>query len=469
MFSSRNISNAILAILFIFFLTSSVPSAVCQKNYDNWIFGSGAHVSFQDGRAVVMPVYEGSEDYHNSHNMHDYFVAYSDDYGNLLFYCYLVKKNGVLYFEVADFENRVIYNDSFVSAFDFGICNIGDNENKDVHHLFVKKENAKVGSVHELHHLIINCAKGIVSLASHDVYRGLRIDDFVTVSVNDYPCLIVYNDEEGCLKTFEVSDSLMLVSTARDFKMTTTVYRSNLRISADGSFLLFKNGEKYYRTEIGEYGDVAGKVDMGIDSVSCFEFSPSGEYLFCGKYGKTKSEFMVIRYRIVGSIHKASEVADTIVVLRKQMSGDIFNSRSDMIVGPDGNIYLGFSGDGYVSVIESPDAPSNDCKFNYQALYLDGAVCENSFLHVPRYLPSFLYAVECGSASFDYRGIGAKKVSWDFGDGVIAEGRHVVHNFMSFGICNVTMSVLFHNDEMKTVSKFVKIPKQVSLPKIIRE
>lgn len=468
MYLSRNISSIISWLLITIFLASRVFPAACQKNYDNWIFGKGAYVSFKKGTAEAMPPLENDGCY----------LAYSDKEGNLLFSISCKRKHSEKnsndwFMELSDAKGMsIICFKMYLNGYDYTkACGVADSQNKNIYHVFVyladidfKGEKIQKG----FHHIKLYVDLAEVSLVSDDIYEDFNVDDFVALNVGNYTKLVVFDNSGKKIKTYDISDVIALESeTYNPYTLSLSPYKSLIWLSPDGSYFLFKDGVRFCKVEFDVFGNILTIKDICIKNVHCIEFSPSGDYLFCGQFGETKSEYLILRYCVanIGKDHDAK--ADTIACLKKAFGE--FTFRNDMLVGPDGNIYVGFYMDEYLSVIENPDSPLSECKFNYQSLYLNGAFFANSFQHVPRYLPAFRYTDRCGTVDFYYCGELAEKLLWDFGDGAASTEKNPIHYYRQSGTYEITLRAFFSENESKIVKRNLKIPKQVPTPQIICE
>lgn len=468
MYSSQNISSIQIAILIIIlFLTSRASTAVCQKNYDNWIFGDGAEVSFVHGTAEAMPPREKAY----------YFFAYSDDNGNLL--CYGHSHNAITNdkgtFEISDRYGNVLTRCSafLPQIYQYSkVCCISDCHDNSIYHVFFSYRERQYTNDHavdkyKLHHIRLLIEGGNASLFSQEVYDDFVVDDFVALNVGNFPRLVVFDKGKSKIKVYDISAQMTLTSETDNPYQNSPTVRSEIRTSPDGANLIFECGTNYYKVEFDDYGNISPVIATNLKDVHCIEFSQSGDYIFAGKYGARKNEYLILRYK-TSNLYKVSNIeADTIACLKKDFGE--FTRRNDMLIGPDGNIYVGFYKDGYLSAIEKPESPLPECKFNYRSLYLNGALFANSFHHVPRYLPTFRCNDFCGTTSFNYCGTSAEIVLWDFGDGNSSAESNPVHSYKEPGTYEVTLHTIFPGKADRTVKRQVSINKSIAAPRIIPE
>ena len=302
MYSSQNISSIQIAILIIIlFLTSRASTAVCQKNYDNWIFGDGAFVSFQDGTPDVKPPLKDRY----------YYFAYSDANGELLFYCYAESAGGKV--AIADCEgNRITDVDVYFPRLYLytKVCCITDMKDKNIFHVIISSKESDGGNG-VLHHIILKTDNRNVSVAKCAEYEDFVADELSAINIGGSSKLIVFDNTNGKIKVYRVSGEISLVAETDNPFPANPQVRSNIWQSPDGSFVYYIHGNIFYKVEM----DGLRISDTGIRNAHCIEFSQSGDHFFCGRYGVDKTEYIISRYA-TNDLNRC----DTIAVLKKKLA-----------------------------------------------------------------------------------------------------------------------------------------------------
>jgi hypothetical protein len=449
--------NFKLFLFLIFFLTGCSFTAICQKNFDNWIFGRGVYMSFKNGNPEII-----SLDTHN----YCYF-ALSDDSGNLLFYCSLATKN---IFHISDQNNKYIYDLKLEHITSCRVWASADVKNPKLYHVFVYHEKTSDISFHRLHHIKLEITDSGLTVLSDKIYDDRIMSDFVLVPSGDVLRLITFESEKK-IRIYNVNDDIALNSET-DFSEELKFYiEPAVILSPDcADFYIIYN---YRILKIG-YDNINGII-TGLQNIDYprelleFEFTLSGNHVICAEYGNNHIEF--VRYNITDFLCNRFEKYELIQSIDVHDYDKYQKANLDMLSGPDGNIYVGFLANTYLSVIENPDAALPECRYISDKIDLGGRKFGRAFQQLPRFSPNFQVSNKsCFELAFCYIGYPVQSYLWDFGDNTEQSTEtSPVHVYEKSGKYTVKLTVTFSSGETKTIEKNIVVNPPLEKPKLIVE
>ncbi len=440
----------------IFFLTGCSFTAICQKNFDNWIFGEGSYMSFKNKHPEI-----------TSLDTHNYcYFSMSDDSGNLLFYCSLAAKN---IFHISDKNNKSIYN---LKDCLFGHTKINvavDINNTNLYHVFLYVEHPKDGSFHCLHHIKIEYKNNKIVVISDKTF-DMIISDFVLVPSGNVLRLITFESGKK-IRIYDVNDDIVLNSETDFTENILSQMKTSIILSPDcANFYIFYN---HHIWEIG-YDNIKGII-TGFQNINYprllqdLEFTLSGNHVICAEYDNNHIKF--VRYNITDFLCNRFEKYELIQSIDVHDYDKYQKANLDMLSGPDGNIYVGFLANTYLSVIENPDAALPECRYISDKIDLDGRKFGRAFQQLPRFSPNFQVSNKsCFEFAFCYIGYPVQSYLWDFGDNTEQSTEtSPVHVYENSGKYTVKLTITFSSGETKTIEKNLVVNPPLEKPKIIVE
>ena len=418
-------------------------------------------MSFKNGDTEITSLYT-----------HNYcYFALSDDSGNLLFYCSLDSKN---VFHISNQNHKYIYDLQVESYISTQVCASVDAREKNIYHVFVYYEkNFDRSFFHRLHHVQLEIHDSELTIKSDKTYDNLIISDFTLVPSGDLLRLITFESGRK-IRIYNVDDDIALVSET-DFSENFTARRnSQVILSPDYTnfYIIYSNR---ILLEIG-YNCINGTI-TGFHNINYprqllkFEFSQSGNYVICAEYDENKDEIEFVRYNVTDFSNCRFEKYDLIQSIDCESNNYYGRRNLDMLLGPDGNIYIGFLRNTYLSEIENPDAVLSECKFIFDKINLQGRKFGNAFQQLPRFSPNFQVSNKsCFEFAFCYIGYPVQSYLWDFGDNTEQSTEtSPVHVYEKSGKYTVKLAVTFSSGETKTLEKNLVVNPPLEKPKLIVE
>jgi PKD repeat protein len=197
--------------------------------------------------------------------------------------------------------------------------------------------------------------------------------------------------------------------------------------------------------EVLQFDNATGVVSNAISQVLDFafgvEFSPNSKYVYIGKERFSTDTGSVHQYDI--SVMDSSLIAASKV----RVAATPGISLSGMQLGPDNKIYVSQMMHGSIGVINSPNSQGAATNFVASHVNLGGKMC---FRNLPVFFPSlitnqnttFNYTVSANCATVNFTGVstvtGPLTWQWDFGDGNVATGQNVSHTYPTGGSASYT-------------------------------
>ncbi len=209
-------------------------------------------------------------------------------------------------------------------------------------------------------------------------------------------------------------------------------------------------------------GIVGGYATLTFDSNDFpygIEFNASGNILYVSSTDSRPGRIYQFDLSLVDpELIKAS----------KQLVGVNNNGKvGAMKRGPDGKIYVAQVYNEYVGVISYPDSLGSACKYDYQAVHLNGGKCHYGLpadVSADFFIPEIFAENFClGDETVFYPddSLDVDSIEWYFGEEAIilpdqSGSLYGKHSYQSFG--NFTcMAVLYHFDETDTIFKDIYI------------
>lgn len=198
---------------------------------------------------------------------------------------------------------------------------------------------------------------------------------------------------------------------------------------------------------------------MTIAHHSHFALSECGEYI----YFLTSSPIIDYDYRFYYILRSQIDNVefqkfDTISYIKR-----LYDSNGDIILAPNGNIYICQLRNNYLHTIKNTDAA--ECEFIENDIKLIG---EKGSRYFPKtFLPSFNFDVQkqCNDVIIEYIGYPIESVEWDFGDdSKKIFGTNVSHQYSLSGNYTITMTANLKDGTKKIVKKNVSISNLVKKP-----
>lgn len=356
--------KSILPTLILFSFTASFLTKTCaQGENDNWIFGSGCHLSFRNGFPEIRPSVP-------QFKTQEGCTTVSDENGNLLFYSdgirvwnryHEVMQNGYgLLGHPSSTTSCVIVPQPENDGMYYIFCvdaNQGSNRYKFTYNIVDIRMNAGRGSViRKNEHIVAPCDEKIA------VTRHCNGKDFWIVTHLAKSNVFAAYMLSGRGLSSDVVYSSTQYSYSPDYEI------GYLKFSPDGQFLASANGHSQvleilrFDKQNGNISDWTydREISAGDQSFYGLAFSASGRMLYASLLDRGK----VFQYDL--SLPKND------IRLKKTLIISMRNRIGGMQLAKDNRIYIsnGYSSP-YLNRINNPDMPGMECTPELKALHFD--------------------------------------------------------------------------------------------------
>ena len=426
--------------LLIFFLVFFSLNVCAQKEFYNWLRSSNEIVKFSDnGETQITNI--------DNIKLNDLSVfSISDKYGNLAFYgdnTTIYSNEGEILWQI---DNRIVihFHPNYVAY---------NVKNKSEFYLMFPTETrfylgGKPGE-YKLHFFTLNVdTKEIVSEKIVN-YDNLSSAFFVlkdATGTKYWVCIVKKNSKEAESYLFSDGEIENYVSFTINQELTAFI-NYDTKISPDQKKIYVSYNEEIREVD---FDNSTGKItnqsifykynENKNANNSCFEFSSDGEYIFITDYDNNENAIIQYKYPTLEKIKSFSIGSITV---------------EDMLLGPDGNIYISQK-NGYYGVISENQ---NEYTYNPQALEHKNRLPLDLFPKYIRYLQNFnCINRSCLETEFVYLGFPAKSYQWDFGDNSKKSTEiSPKHTYQNAGNYTVTLTVALNDVETKTISKNITV------------
>jgi hypothetical protein len=242
-----------------------------------------------------------------------------------------------------------------------------------------------------------------------------------------------------------------------------------LKVSPDGSKIASANNTAF-NVGIYNFDNSTGTIEHlvtdnnytnpgGYDQGGPYgvEFSPNSSFLYIGEW---KANRRIHQYDL-------SSGDPTTILESRQVVASVGQGSSPigaLQLGPDNRLYIARYQSGYISRINQPNNPGNDCGFVENALNLSGRQCNYG---LPPFIQSFFYL----SADFFWdepaclgyptqfytsASDNPDSVKWTFPGGVTFTELNPVYTFPSTGFYSITLEVFLYG-QSKSVGHFLQV------------
>jgi gliding motility-associated-like protein len=407
-----------------------MSSATAQRN-KNWYFGNYNAFKFENDTVIALS--------NSAMLAAKNSVSMSDRDGNLLFY-----SNGFTVWNrsgnIMDNGDGLYGNNELYFTGSFQVVNAAPMPGNDsLYYLFHYQYTS--GYIPNYCYSIINMAanSGLGKvIVKNIVFSPQAASSLVTVQhANNRDFWIIARDENYLIyKSYLLSDTgLSSQPVISDYYMPTPIsrYEGNMRLSPDRRLALLALGSNsssigngrlfHFNSTTGILSNLSLTNNDSI--VSSFCFSPNSKRIY---------------YQYLDKLYQHTIVNDSIL----PSSSNAFQLQSitstDLEAGPDGRIYLSYSGGNtqLISCILNPNDSGAACNFKDTVLLLTNGNA-NSLNWLPtfysginsRYLALYIKQTACNSFSFVF-GSNSKGVTvkhWDLGDGTIMPDSSFTHTY----------------------------------------
>ncbi len=284
-----------------------------------------------------------------------------------------------------------------------------------------------------------------------DFARGLFMNFYV---YDDTLYFMYYNERSKQLVLNKLFDKQLVPISYFDFPISEEYnqWDYSIAFSPDLSKLFISLRTELY---VMDFDPVAGNLSnlksINVEGLCHFAFSECGEYIYLLK----KSDEGIDDYRM--SILRCK--LDSVSSNEFELVGRIdrrFTIVSDIILAPDGNLYVSEMNHKYLHLIKNTDA--DDCEFVENAIFLNGGKGGRSFPKT--FIPSCNFSVskQCNDVGMKYIGYPPQSVEWNLGDDCKSEfGTEVSHQYQSSGTYTISMMVQLKGGIRKTINKKVSV------------
>ncbi len=406
-----------------------------QKNYKLIHIGTKLNLDFNECPPVAKTM----------NNKWSDFI--SDDLGNLAF--------GIVAGDIVDFDGRCILKMDSRIQFVYNPMIARSTDISERYYLvYVPRFNE--GDFF----LRIVCVEGdrasgykaeIIKEEEGDFARGLFMNFYV---YDDTLFFMYYNERSKQLVLNKLSDKQLVPISYFDFPISEEYnqWDYSIAFSPDLSKLFISLRTEVYAMD---FDPVAGRLSnlksMNIEGLCHFAFSECGEYIYILKAsneGIDDRRMSILRCKLDSVSSNGFEFIGSI---DRQ-----YTIVSDIILAPDGNLYVSEMNHKYLHLIRNTDA--DKCEFLENAVYLNGDKGPRYFLKT--FIPSCNFSIskQCNDVSMKYIGYPTQSVEWNWGDGGKNEfGTTVSHQYQSSGTYTISMTAKLKDGISKAINKKLTI------------
>ena len=381
-----------------------------QGEANNWFFGNGAAVTFNNGPPVMLT---GS-----SMNAFEGCSSISDGLGNLLFY-----SNGQ---SVWDANNNVMPNGTGLmgqaSATQSGVV-VPKPLSTNIYYVFtLPTGGSSIGLRYSEVDMSLNGGLGDVTV-NKNVLVAPNMTEKLTAAVhanNTDIWVIAHHSGSNCFHSFLVTATGVQTTPVVSCAGLSNGYAVGyMKVSPDGTKLA-ANLYGWNQVEVFNFDDQTGVVSGPLVQIPSpnnadygLEFSPDGTKLYNSGDGSN-----IIRQYDVSLGNPAAIIASQTIIGTAGVA-----TVGALQLGPDEKIYCSRKNSNYLGVIDQPNLAGTACNYIDTAVFLGTGSCVYG---LPNYIQSFF------NVSIDYTGnclgdttffslldtTGLDSIFWDFGDPV---------------------------------------------------
>lgn len=360
-----------------------VFTAVCQKEGNNWYFGTGTGITFNTNPPSFIP---GS-----SMNTYEGCSSVSNENGDLLFYTdgqtVFTKNNLVMMNGTGLFGHFSSTNSAVI------LQNPGSNKN--LYYVFTLSER---GDSKGLNYSIVDMSEesglGKVTQKNINLINAPLCEKLATSRNCDGSgfWLVVHGFNNDLFYALEFTDGKFGAPISSKTGSLHPSYNGSggVNATASGSMRISNNGKKLAlaigwsnKVELFDFNSKTGVVSSPVylhthDKPYGIEFSPNSNYLYVSDL--TPNNY-ISQYEIISRIETVIQNSKTIVgKTAGAMPGGIQ-------MGPDNKLYICINTKSYLGVIEYPDLKGINCKFIENYVSLKTGVCQ---FGLPNIFPGYI-------------------------------------------------------------------------------